>query len=359
MRFEIPFDLPVPASHRWDRPDRSGCRDPKSTPGRFPSSGQADLRQCPDRGQRTSGGIPTDRPLRTTHCRVASTTTLPAGKFASIIWILTKMAALLSSCSTSIPQQPAGALTRSKKKMPVLREKTSVVQADPRCRCCSDHPPTSSPPSTFFLDRTSPGAHSLARAVPGGTGVPGRVEPSSASDINRLRQAVQSLLSQIFSPAIERDGGGRSSRAAAYHRDTSEAQACTLSPASTAVAGDRRSRNPCPPQESSIRRVRWPRAPPASRMLGRHGIEEFLKTSPDRLLEALRLGQALAAWNCGFEGARGGMYRMDKTLFFESIKCLVAGDTLHPTEPKSELLQVSLRMDYTCAACGGTAAFLQ
>ena len=50
---------------------------------------------------------------------------------------------------------------------------------------------------------------------------------------------------------------------------------------------------------------------------------------------------------------------MGKTLFFETIKCLVAGDTLHPTEPKSELLQVSLRMDYTCAACGGTAAFLQ
>jgi len=94
-------------------------------------------------------------------------------------------------------------------------------------------------------------------------------------------------------------------------------------------------------------------------MLGRHGLEEFLKTSSDRLLEALRFGQALAAWNCGFEGARGGMYRIDKSLFFESIKRLAAGDTFHPPEPESEMLQVSLRMNYTCAACGGTAAFHQ
>jgi fructokinase len=38
------------------------------------------------------------------------------------------------------------------------------------------------------------------------------------------------------------------------------------------------------------------------------GLAGFLQTSADELREALRLGQALAAWNCRFEGARGGMY---------------------------------------------------
>jgi len=91
-------------------------------------------------------------------------------------------------------------------------------------------------------------------------------------------------------------------------------------------------------------------------MLGRHGIDEFLKTSPDHLREALRFGQALAAWNCGFEGARGGMYRIDKSHFFESIERLLAGDTLRLPEPASDVQQVGFRTDYTCAACGGTAA---
>jgi hypothetical protein len=41
--------------------------------------------------------------------------------------------------------------------------------------------------------------------------------------------------------------------------------------------------------------------------------------------EALRYGQALAAWNCAFEGARGGMYRVDRTAFDEQINALMKG----------------------------------
>jgi fructokinase len=38
---------------------------------------------------------------------------------------------------------------------------------------------------------------------------------------------------------------------------------------------------------------------------GAQGIEAW---NEDRIIEALRFGQELAAWNCGFSGARGGMY---------------------------------------------------
>ena len=41
--------------------------------------------------------------------------------------------------------------------------------------------------------------------------------------------------------------------------------------------------------------------------------------------EALVYGQALAAWNCGFEGARGGMYAVDRAVFDEQINDLMSG----------------------------------
>ncbi len=216
------------------------------------------------------------------------------------------------------------------------------------------------PLATFFFDRTSPGAHSLAKhAAERGSLVV--FEPSSASDINRLRQAVQiahvvkyshERLSEVEEVCadpgplliIETHGSAGLRFLSRLGGGSGRWQVSESLPASkvvdTAGCGD------------------WCTAGIIA-MLGRHGLEEFSKTSPDRLLEALRLGQALAAWNCGFEGARGGMYRIDKSLFFESIKRLVAGDTFDPPEPESEVLQVSLRMDYTCAACGGTAAFHQ
>jgi fructokinase len=43
-------------------------------------------------------------------------------------------------------------------------------------------------------------------------------------------------------------------------------------------------------------------------VLCKGGEEGFLKTKRQTLLRALSLGQSLAVWNCGFVGARGGMY---------------------------------------------------
>ena len=40
---------------------------------------------------------------------------------------------------------------------------------------------------------------------------------------------------------------------------------------------------------------------------------------------ALRYGQALAAWNCGFEGARGGMYSVPRKAFDDQITGLLEG----------------------------------
>jgi fructokinase len=67
--------------------------------------------------------------------------------------------------------------------------------------------------------------------------------------------------------------------------------------------------------------------------LGQHGFAGFRQTDGDRLYEALRFGHALAAWNCGFEGARAGMYSTDKEVFQRQVKAILSGtisDARHP-----------------------------
>jgi sugar/nucleoside kinase (ribokinase family) len=63
--------------------------------------------------------------------------------------------------------------------------------------------------------------------------------------------------------------------------------------------------------------------------------------------EALRYGQALAAWNCAFEGARGGMYAVDRTAFDKQIIGLLDGQ---PGVPVAEVAP-PLGSAISCPAC--------
>lgn len=55
---------------------------------------------------------------------------------------------------------------------------------------------------------------------------------------------------------------------------------------------------------------------------GQSGLRDSTSGS---INQALRYGQALAAWNCGFEGARGGMYAVDRRTFSKQIVSLLEG----------------------------------
>jgi sugar/nucleoside kinase (ribokinase family) len=55
------------------------------------------------------------------------------------------------------------------------------------------------------------------------------------------------------------------------------------------------------------------------------GREGLLRSGVRGIEEALRYGQALAAWNCGFEGARGGMYSVERAIFDIQIARLLNG----------------------------------
>jgi fructokinase len=59
--------------------------------------------------------------------------------------------------------------------------------------------------------------------------------------------------------------------------------------------------------------------------LARTGLAGLKRASGETLREAIRHGQALAAWNCGFEGARGGMYQMDASEFCEQVERIASG----------------------------------
>ena len=66
---------------------------------------------------------------------------------------------------------------------------------------------------------------------------------------------------------------------------------------------------------------------------GRGGSAGFLSLQDEELESALRYGQALAAWNCGFEGARGGMYAVGRETFRQQIAHILEGgrDLLNST----------------------------
>ena len=55
------------------------------------------------------------------------------------------------------------------------------------------------------------------------------------------------------------------------------------------------------------------------------GREGFRRAGARGVRAALHYGQALAAWNCGFEGARGGMYAVSRQAFKRQITSLING----------------------------------
>lgn len=78
------------------------------------------------------------------------------------------------------------------------------------------------------------------------------------------------------------------------------------------------------------------------------GKEEFRRAGARRVRAALKYGQALAAWNCGFEGARGGMYAVSRQGFRRQITSLLTGkfDDI-PDAPEGSTLTPTV----SCPAC--------
>lgn len=77
------------------------------------------------------------------------------------------------------------------------------------------------------------------------------------------------------------------------------------------------------------------------------GLTGFRSGGADGVGRALRYGQASAAWNCGFEGARGGMYAIDRMTFDKMIDGLLEG---RPGTPIPEV-KAPWSPSVACPAC--------
>jgi sugar/nucleoside kinase (ribokinase family) len=99
---------------------------------------------------------------------------------------------------------------------------------------------------------------------------------------------------------------------------------------------------------------------------GRNGAEGFQKMTDGDLREAFRYGQALAAWNCGYEGARGGMYAVDHATFHQRIQEIMDGQgdrtISHPMPPAEHgddmgaICPACIRSDSRRSATGTTGS---
>jgi fructokinase len=65
------------------------------------------------------------------------------------------------------------------------------------------------------------------------------------------------------------------------------------------------------------------------------GAPALAGATATQLRQAIRYGQALAAWTCGFEGARGGMYCVERSAFESLVERILqgGGDKDGPREP--------------------------
>ena len=86
-------------------------------------------------------------------------------------------------------------------------------------------------------------------------------------------------------------------------------------------------------------------------LLGRNGAAEFENASEDDLVEALRFGQALAALNCCFEGARGGMYTLEKHYLKAAVDKVIVGDKTGEMILNTLPDQSNNVLEFVCPSC--------
>jgi fructokinase len=234
----------------------------------------------------------------------------------------------------------------------IIHKITSKKSGEPshsfswRCPACGAHLPGYKPvlaseaerlaatlrgPSLFVFDRVSRGSLVLAEHVSANGGVV-TFEPSGVNDPELFKEAWR--LSHIVKYSHER------LRDIADVELTHKDHAGVLLEIETLGAKGLRYRSRLPDFESpawhaapafaapslhdSAGAGDWCTAGIVSR-IARRGVAGLKRTSTVAIAAAVNYGQALAAWNCGFEGARGGMYEVTRQEFDAEIDRIMAG----------------------------------
>jgi len=79
-------------------------------------------------------------------------------------------------------------------------------------------------------------------------------------------------------------------------------------------------------------------------------------SSAQDLIRDLRFGQALAAWNCGYHGARGGMYKVDQRRFAKEVSAILGANISEygPSALEARKVHALDRGSIACPACLST-----
>lgn len=201
----------------------------------------------------------------------------------------------------------------------------------------------------FFMDRLSRAALTLA-AQAADSGAIVMFEPSGKSDPKLFAEALQ--LAHVVKYADQRlaEAGGAMVR-----------ESATLLEVQTMGAEGLRYRHCLADQPSDWAHLPAVAAPQLLDSCGsgdwcsagllskiaRTGLSGLRAASTEDLVGALRYGQALAAWNCAFEGARGGMYAVERDHFDDLIDQILNGRLEGPIpEPKAAVEEA-----VSCPSC--------
>ena len=85
--------------------------------------------------------------------------------------------------------------------------------------------------------------------------------------------------------------------------------------------------------------------------IGGEGIKGLLQATHLQLSKAFRMGQAMASWNCRFEGARGGMYVVDSDTFRAEVRRIVDGADTPVSAEAAANTGYGLALADLCSAC--------
>jgi len=94
----------------------------------------------------------------------------------------------------------------------------------------------------------------------------------------------------------------------------------------------------------------WTTAGLISKLCYTESVGELKSKPLEEIISALNFGQALAAWNCGFEGARGGMYRVEKKIFEEEIADIIK-NRIRTAKTYMRKLDSEMPSGAICPAC--------
>jgi len=185
-------------------------------------------------------------------------------------------------------------------------------------------------PHVFFMDRLSRSSLSLAAAA-AKRGAVVVFEPSSKSDQRFFEEALR--LAHIVKYADQRlaefDQLGRSGSSVRLEIQTLGSEGLRFRswlPKARVPTWEHLPALEAPVLADTCGSGDWCTAGLLSK-IAEQGSAGLQRVSVSLLRDALRYGQALASWNCGFEGARGGMYQVKKVVFEREVSQILRGDT--------------------------------